>query len=70
MKVYVVSSIFDGHSLKDLPAPAVVSVHSDKYAAESVRRVVGGPAKVFEIEMDSVPNGIKNDALQLFNVVL
>ena len=70
MKVYVVSCVTEGFAREDPLRPGVVSVHTDRYAADSVKRVYGGTAQVFEMELDHVPPGIRQDAMHLFNMVL
>ena len=70
MKVYIVATIAEGYTTHDLQRPRVISAHDNIYAAETVRKVVGGPSLVFEVEMDYVPPGIRQDAMQLFNTVI
>ena len=70
MKVYVVATVKEGYAKEDPLRPGVVSVHTDKYGADSVKRVYGGTAQVFEVELDHVPPGVRQDAMYLFNMVL
>jgi len=70
MKVYIVARTIEGYAKEDPLKADVISVHEDHYAAETVKRVAGGTARVFEVELNTVPSGIRDDAMNLFNVVI